>query len=81
MTSIQPIEATTTLIPERKTPLEIATMIGVVLLVVLAPILVGAAGGNYWVRVLDFAVQDGKHWLTVGRAPKKSPGVGGGAFR
>ena len=56
MTSIQPIEATTTLIPEKKTAKQKATTVLVVLLVVLAPIIIGSAGGNYWVRVLDFAM-------------------------
>jgi branched-chain amino acid transport system permease protein len=56
MTSIQPIEATTTLIPEKKSPKQIATMIVVAILVVVAPMLIGSAGGNYWVRVLDFAM-------------------------
>jgi len=56
MTSIQPIEATTTLIPEKKSPKQIATMIVVAILVVVAPMVIGSAGGNYWVRVLDFAM-------------------------
>jgi len=56
MTSIQPIEATTTLIPEKKTAKQKVTTVLVVLLVVLAPIIIGSAGGNYWVRVLDFAM-------------------------
>ena len=56
MTSIQPIETTTTLIPEKKSPKQIATMVVVAILVVLAPMLIGSAGGNYWVRVLDFAM-------------------------
>jgi len=56
MTSIQPIEATTTLIPEKKTAKQKVTTVLVVLLVVLAPIIIGGAGGNYWVRVLDFAM-------------------------
>jgi branched-chain amino acid transport system permease protein len=56
MTSIQPIEATTTLIPEKKSPKQIATMVLVAILVVAAPMIIGSAGGNYWVRVLDFAM-------------------------
>jgi branched-chain amino acid transport system permease protein len=56
MTSIPTIEPSTTLIPERKSPKAIAGMVLVAALVILAPMIVGAAGGNYWVRVLDFAM-------------------------
>ena len=56
MTSIQPIEPSTTLIPERKTAKSYAVTVLVAALVILAPMLIGAAGGNYWVRVLDFAM-------------------------
>jgi branched-chain amino acid transport system permease protein len=56
MTSIQPIEPSTTLIPERKTAKNYAVTVLVTALVILAPMLIGAAGGNYWVRVLDFAM-------------------------
>jgi len=56
MTSIPTIEPSTTLIPERKSPKAIASMVLVAALVILAPIIVGTAGGNYWVRVLDFAM-------------------------
>src|ERR1700692_392043 len=56
MTSIQPIEPSTTLIPEKKTAKNYAVTVLVTALVILAPMLIGAAGGNYWVRVLDFAM-------------------------
>jgi branched-chain amino acid transport system permease protein len=56
MTSIQPIEPSTTLIPEKKTAKNHITTILVAALVILAPMVIGAAGGNYWVRVLDFAM-------------------------
>jgi branched-chain amino acid transport system permease protein len=56
MTSIPTIEPSTTLIPERKSPKAIAGMVLVAALVILAPMIVGATGGNYWVRVLDFAM-------------------------
>ena len=56
MTSIQPIEPSTTLIPEKKTAKNYAVNVLVTALVILAPMLIGAAGGNYWVRVLDFAM-------------------------
>src|ERR1700732_4395997 len=56
MTSIQPIEPSTTLIPEKKTAKNYAVTVLVTALMVLAPMIVGAAGGNYWVRVLDFAM-------------------------
>ncbi|HEV7835444.1 MAG TPA: ABC transporter ATP-binding protein [Caballeronia sp.] len=56
MTSIQPIEPSTTLIPQRKTAKNYAVTVLVTALVILAPMLIGAAGGNYWVRVLDFAM-------------------------
>src|SRR5471030_1270618 len=56
MTSIPTIEPSTTLIPECKSPKAIAGMVLVAALVILAPMIVGAAGGNYWVRVLDFAM-------------------------
>jgi len=56
MTSIQPIETSTTLIPEKKTPAQIARNVVIALLIAALPMLVGAAGGNYWVRVLDFAM-------------------------
>jgi branched-chain amino acid transport system permease protein len=56
MTSIQPIEPSTTLIPEKNTTKTL--VVGIVTAVVVAalPFVVGATGGNYWVRVLDFAM-------------------------
>ncbi|SAL49148.1 ABC transporter permease subunit [Caballeronia telluris] len=56
MTSIQPIEPSTTLIPEKKGAKSYAITILVAALVIMAPMVIGAAGGNYWVRVLDFAM-------------------------
>ncbi|MGI4813608.1 MAG: ABC transporter permease subunit [Janthinobacterium lividum] len=56
MTSIPSIEPSATLIPEKKPPRRIALIVLIAVLVVVAPMLVGAAGGNYWVRVLDFAM-------------------------
>src|SRR5580692_2082555 len=56
MTSIQPIEPSTTLIPEKNATKTLVVGIITAVLVVLAPMLIGAAGGNYWVRVLDFAM-------------------------
>jgi branched-chain amino acid transport system permease protein len=56
MTSIQPIEPSTTLIPEKKGAKSYAITILVAAFVILAPMVIGAAGGNYWVRVLDFAM-------------------------
>ncbi len=56
MTSIQPIETTTTLIPEKKTPAQIARIVVIAIVILTLPILVGAVGGNYWVRVLDFSM-------------------------
>jgi len=56
MTSIKPIEPSTTLIPE-KNPTKTATVtILTAAFVILLPFVVGVAGGNYWVRVLDFAM-------------------------
>src|SRR6195952_5347353 len=56
MTSIQPIEPSTTLIPEKKTARSQVKTIVIAALVILAPMVIGAAGGNYWVRVLNFAM-------------------------
>ena len=33
-----------------------AALYGFLILAIFAPFIVGAAGGNYWVRVLDFAL-------------------------
>jgi len=56
MTSIQPIEPSTTLIPEKNLTKTLAIGIITAILVIAAPIIIGTAGGNYWVRVLDFAM-------------------------
>ncbi|CCD38213.1 Branched-chain amino acid transport system permease protein LivM (TC 3.A.1.4.1) [Candidatus Paraburkholderia kirkii UZHbot1] len=56
MTSIQPIEPSTTLIPEKNMTKTLVVGILTTVLVIAAPMVIGAAGGNYWVRVLDFAM-------------------------
>jgi branched-chain amino acid transport system permease protein len=56
MTSIQPIEPSTAVIPEKKTAKHYLGVALIALGVILAPAIIGAAGGNYWVRVLDFAM-------------------------
>jgi branched-chain amino acid transport system permease protein len=56
MTSIQPIEPSTTLVPEKNMTKTLVVGIATAVLVIAAPMLIGAAGGNYWVRVLDFAM-------------------------
>jgi branched-chain amino acid transport system permease protein len=56
MTSIQPIEPSTTLIPERNATKTLVVGVLTAAFVIAAPLLIGAAGGNYWVRVLDFAM-------------------------
>ncbi|WP_027794130.1 ABC transporter permease subunit [Paraburkholderia acidipaludis] len=56
MTSIQPIEPSTTLIPEKNTTKTLAVGIVTAVFVAALPFVVGATGGNYWVRVLDFAM-------------------------
>jgi branched-chain amino acid transport system permease protein len=40
----------------RNAALPAARILGISLLILAAPVLVGLAGGNYWVRVLDFAL-------------------------
>lgn len=56
MTSIQPIETSASLVEERH-PAKTATVgILIAAFVIAAPLVIGAAGGNYWVRVLDFAM-------------------------
>ncbi|AIS86845.1 branched-chain amino acid ABC transporter permease [Burkholderia pseudomallei] len=56
MTSIQPIETSASLVEERH-PAKTATLgILIAAFVIAAPLVIGAAGGNYWVRVLDFAM-------------------------
>jgi branched-chain amino acid transport system permease protein len=56
MPSLTPIEPTTSLTetPHRGKTLAVGLLLAA--LVVLAPFLIAAAGGNYWVRVLDFAM-------------------------
>ncbi|RKP43589.1 ABC transporter permease subunit [Trinickia fusca] len=56
MTSIQPIEPSTTLIPEKNAAKTLTVGLLTAVFVIAAPMLIGAAGGNYWVRVLDFAM-------------------------
>jgi branched-chain amino acid transport system permease protein len=56
MTSIQPIEPSTTLIPEKNATRKLVVGVITTVLVIAAPMIIGAAGGNYWVRVLDFAM-------------------------
>src|SRR5579862_9070851 len=56
MTSIQPIEPSTTLIPEKNATKTLVVGILTAVFVIAAPMVIGAAGGNYWVRVLDFAM-------------------------
>lgn len=56
MTSIQPIETSTTLVEERNPAKTLAIGVVLAILVAAAPFVIGAAGGNYWVRVLDFAM-------------------------
>ncbi|RBL67493.1 ABC transporter ATP-binding protein, partial [Pseudomonas sp. MWU13-2625] len=56
MTSIQPIESSTSLVAERNTAKTVIIGLLTAVLVIAAPIIIGSAGGNYWVRVLDFAM-------------------------
>jgi branched-chain amino acid transport system permease protein len=56
MTSIQPIEPSTTLIPEKNLTKTLTVGIITAVVVALLPMIVGVVGGNYWVRVLDFAM-------------------------
>jgi branched-chain amino acid transport system permease protein len=56
MTSIQPIEPSTTLIPETNITKTLVVGAITAIFVIAAPMVIGAAGGNYWVRVLDFAM-------------------------
>ncbi|WP_133647686.1 ABC transporter permease subunit [Paraburkholderia flava] len=56
MTSIQPIEPSTTLIPEKNAAKTLIVGIVIAVMVLAAPMVIGAVGGNYWVRVLDFAM-------------------------
>lgn len=56
MTSIQPIESSTSLVEERNTTKTVIIGLLTAVFVIAAPIIIGSAGGNYWVRVLDFAM-------------------------
>ncbi|MEM5368424.1 ABC transporter ATP-binding protein [Paraburkholderia azotifigens] len=56
MTSIQKIDPSSTLIVEHAPAKKLGIGVLVVIATVAAPFLLGAAGGNYWVRVLDFAM-------------------------
>jgi branched-chain amino acid transport system permease protein len=56
MTSIQPIEPSTTLIPEKNMTKTLTVGVITAIFVIAAPMIIGALGGNYWVRVLDFAM-------------------------
>ena len=56
MTSIQPIEPSTTLIPEKNMTKTLTVGVITAIFVIAAPMIIGAVGGNYWVRVLDFAM-------------------------
>src|SRR5260370_30930592 len=56
MTSIQPIEPSTTLIPEKNLTKTLTVGIITTIFVIAAPMIIGAGGGNYWVRVLDSAM-------------------------
>ncbi|MEQ5839547.1 ABC transporter ATP-binding protein [Paraburkholderia acidicola] len=56
MTSIQPIEPSTTLVPEKNATKTLIVGVITAVLVLAAPMLIGVVGGNYWVRVLDFAM-------------------------
>ncbi|SIT41419.1 leucine/isoleucine/valine transporter subunit; membrane component of ABC superfamily [Paraburkholderia ribeironis] len=56
MTSIQRIESSTTFEAQKSPASRLIVGVMTAVLVVAAPMLIGAAGGNYWVRVLDFAM-------------------------
>jgi len=56
MTSIQRIDTSTTFQPEKSHANRLIVGVVTAVLVLVAPIIIGAAGGNYWVRVLDFAM-------------------------
>jgi branched-chain amino acid transport system permease protein len=56
MPSLTPIEPTTSLTETRTSGKTYAIGMLLAVLIILAPFLIGAAGGNYWVRVLDFAM-------------------------
>uniref|UniRef100_UPI0039EF3902 ABC transporter permease subunit n=1 Tax=Burkholderia cenocepacia TaxID=95486 RepID=UPI0039EF3902 len=56
MNSTQQIESSLTLVEERNTAKTVVIGILTAAFVIAAPIIIGSAGGNYWVRVLDFAM-------------------------
>ncbi|HEY3537387.1 MAG TPA: ABC transporter ATP-binding protein [Trinickia sp.] len=56
MTSIRPIETSPPLIEERKSAETRVAGVLIAIFVAMAPMLIGALGGPYWVRVLDFAM-------------------------
>ncbi|CAG9242140.1 branched-chain amino acid ABC transporter permease [Paraburkholderia caribensis] len=56
MTSMQRFEPSTTLTPEKNLPSRVVVGVLTAILVAAAPMIIAAAGGNYWVRVLDFAM-------------------------
>jgi len=56
MTSIQPIEPPTAPIVQMNRTKTLTAGIATAVVVAILPFVVGAAGGNYWVRVLDFAM-------------------------
>lgn len=56
MTSIQRFETPTAEARERSTGQTVGIGVVVTLVVSAAPFIIGAAGGDYWVRVLDFAM-------------------------
>ncbi|MCA8023566.1 ABC transporter permease subunit [Burkholderia metallica] len=55
MSSIEPIESSAALVPKEGANKALIGMLMTVF-VIAAPFIIGAAGGNYWVRVLDFAM-------------------------
>src|ERR1700738_1659419 len=56
MTSIQPIQSSTSFVEERRPAKTVIITVLTAVFVIAAPMVIGAAGGNYWVRVLDFAM-------------------------
>ncbi|WP_415750430.1 ABC transporter permease subunit, partial [Burkholderia sp. BCC1988] len=56
MNSTQQIEPSMTLVEERNTAKTVVIGLLTASFVIAAPIIIGSAGGNYWVRVLDFAM-------------------------
>ncbi len=56
MPSIPPIQTTNELTPHKQSAKSRIGYLVLAVLVIAAPMLIGSAGGNYWVRVLDFAM-------------------------